>query len=164
MIAAITKSLERRQELTRVEAEAAMEEILAGRADDEAITGFLRALREKGVTVDELVGFATVMRRHAAKIFPNGAPRDWLLVDTCGTGGDGSNTFNISTCAAFVVAGAGVRVAKHGNRSVSSKCGSADVLEALGVKMDLPPAKVGESIEKIGIGFMFAPVMHSAVK
>lgn len=141
-----------------------MEQILSGVAGDEAIISFLRALREKGVTVDELVGFATVMRRRAAKIFPNGIPADWRLVDTCGTGGDSTGTFNISTCAAFVVAGAGVRVAKHGNRSISSKCGSADVLEALGVKLDLPPERVGQCIAEIGIGFLFAPVMHSAVK
>ena len=114
--------------------------------------------------MDELVGFATVMRRHAAKIFPEGALADWTLVDTCGTGGDASGTFNISTCAAFVVAGAGVRVAKHGNRSISSKCGSADVLEALGVKIDLPPERVRECIKRYGIGFLFAPLMHSAVK
>lgn len=141
-----------------------MEAILSGGSGDEAITAFLRALREKGVTVDELVGFATVMRRHATKVFPNGTPSGWMLVDTCGTGGDSTGTFNISTCAAFVVAGAGVRVAKHGNRSISSKCGSADVLEALGVKLDISPEQVGQCIEKIGIGFLFAPMMHSAVK
>jgi anthranilate phosphoribosyltransferase len=150
--------------LTRAQAENAMEEILSGAAGNEAITAFLRALREKGVTVDELVGFATVMRRHAAKIFPNGAPAEWTLVDTCGTGGDAAGTFNISTCAAFVVAGAGVRVAKHGNRSISSRCGSADVLEALGVKIDHTPAEVRACIQRVGIGFMFAPLMHSAVK
>jgi len=150
--------------LNRQEAELAMEEILAGRASENEIVAFLRALRERAITVEELVGFATVMRRHATAIFPSGAPADGLLVDTCGTGGDARGTFNISTCAAFVAAGAGVRVAKHGNRSISSRCGSADVLEALGVKIDLPAGRVGQCIAQIGIGFLFAPVMHSAVR
>ncbi len=159
------------EHLTRGEAEAAMEEILAGRASELHIADFLGALREKGETEDELVGFATVMRRHARPIFANGVPGGWRLVDTCGTGGDCSGTFNVSTCAAFVVAGAvpdrigaGVRVAKHGNRSISSRCGSADVLEALGVNLLTPPERVAECIEKIGIGFLFAPVLHTAMK
>jgi anthranilate phosphoribosyltransferase len=151
-------------QLTRGQAEAAMEEILAGRAGEEAIVSFLGALRERGVTVEELVGFATVMRRHATKIFPQGVPADWTLVDTCGTGGDARGTFNISTCAAFVVAGTGVRVAKHGNRSISSQCGSADVLEALGVDLHLTPQRVAECIAQIGIGFLFAPLLHTAVR
>lgn len=141
-----------------------MEEILGGRWNDEQITSFLQALRAREVTVDELAGFATAMRRHATKVFPEGPPPDWTLVDTCGTGGDSTGTFNISTCAALVAAGAGVHVAKHGNRSISSKCGSADVLEALGVKVDHDAAQARECIEKIGIGFLFAPVMHSAVR
>ncbi len=153
------------EDLSRVEAEAAMEEILCGRASDAQIAGFLTALRMKGETVDELVGFATAMRRHAAPIFtasrlPAGEP----LIDTCGTGGDASGTFNVSTAAAFVVAGAGVRVAKHGNRSFSSRCGSADVLEQLGVRIDLAPEQVGRAIEETGIGFLFAPAMHAATR
>src|SRR6202030_148848 len=119
------------EDLSRVEAEAAMEQILTGAASDAHIAGLLIALRMKGETVDELVGFATAMRRHAAPIFSGNHPLALeALVDTCGTGGDASGTFNVSTAAAFVVAGAGVRVAKHGNRSISSRCGSADVLEA----------------------------------
>src|SRR6185437_8062198 len=121
------------EDLSRVEAEAAMEHILSGRATDAQIAALLTALRMKGETVDEIVGFATAMRRHAPRIFAGGySPADEALVDTCGTGGDASGTFNVSTTAAFVVAGAGVRVAKHGNRSISSRCGSADVLEQHG--------------------------------
>lgn len=154
------------QDLSRAEAEAAMEEILSGRANDSQIAGLLTALRMKGETVDEIVGFATAMRRHAAPIFPPGHVRaaGEMMVDTCGTGGDARGTFNISTATAFVVAGAGVRVAKHGNRSISSRCGSADVLEQLGVNIDLSPAGVGRAIEKIGIGFLFAPAIHAATR
>jgi anthranilate phosphoribosyltransferase len=152
-------------DLSRREAEGAMEDILSGRAADAEIATFLAALRFKGETVDELVGFATAMRRHAAPIFPHrGLPVDDALVDTCGTGGDVPETFNISTAAALVVAGAGVRVAKHGNRSVSSRCGSADVLEALGVRIDLTPKRVARAIEEVGIGFLFAPAMHAATR
>ncbi len=150
--------------LSRLQAEAAMEEILAGRAGEDSVVAFLAALRAKGETIEELVGFARAMRRHATVIFPQGDQRDDLLVDTCGTGGDASGTFNISTTAAFVVAGAGVRVAKHGNRSISSKCGSADVLEALGISLNVSPERVGASIEEIGIGFLFAPAVHSAMR
>ncbi|MGH9746089.1 MAG: anthranilate phosphoribosyltransferase [Candidatus Acidiferrales bacterium] len=153
------------QDLTRAEAEAAMEDILAGRASDALIAGLLTGLRIKGETVDEVVGFATAMRRHATPIFPQGnAPHNEVLVDTAGTGGDARGTFNISTAAAFVIAGAGVPVAKHGNRSFSSQCGSADVLEALGAKIDLAPERIARSIEEIGIGFMFAPAMHAATR
>jgi anthranilate phosphoribosyltransferase len=153
------------EDLTRAEAEAAMEDILAGRASDALIAGLLTGLRIKGETVDEVVGFAKAMRRHATPIFPRGhVPRNEVLVDTAGTGGDARGTFNISTAAAFVIAGAGVPVAKHGNRSFSSQCGSADVLEALGAKIELAPERIARSIEEIGIGFMFAPAMHAATR
>jgi len=153
------------ENLSRAEAEAVMEDILSARASDAQIGGLLTGLRTKGETVDELVGFATAMRRHATPIFPAGhSHADEALVDTCGTGGDGSGTFNVSTTAAFVVAGAGVRVAKHGNRSISSRCGSADVLEALRVKIDLAPERVGRAIEEVGIGFLFAPAVHAATR
>jgi anthranilate phosphoribosyltransferase len=152
-------------DLFRAEADGAMEEILSGRASDVQILELLSAFQIKGETVEELVGFATAMRRHATKIFPGGYARaDEPLVDTCGTGGDAKGTFNVSTAAAFVVAGAGVRVAKHGNRSISSKCGSADVLEVLGVRIDLDPERVALSIDEIGIGFLFAPAMHAATR
>jgi anthranilate phosphoribosyltransferase len=153
------------EDLSRVEAEAAMEQILSGRASDAQIAALLTALRMKGETVDELVGFAAAMRRHATPIFPAAFARaEEALVDTCGTGGDRSGTFNVSTAAAFVVAGAGVRVAKHGNRSISSHCGSADVLEQLGVRIDLPPERITAAIEEIGIGFLFAPAVHAATR
>ncbi len=168
MVEQANKKIAAREHLTRAEAEAVMEQILSGRARDEQIVALLRGLREKGETPDELIGFATAMRRHVAPVFPNtgaaGAPNGWMLVDTCGTGGDGAGTFNVSTAAAFVVAGAGARVAKHGNRSISSKCGSADVLEALGVNLNVAPPRVGEAIERIGIGFLFAPALHPAMK
>jgi anthranilate phosphoribosyltransferase len=153
------------EDLTRAEADGAMEQILSGHATDLQIAELLGALRIKGETVDELVGFATAMRRYATRIFPsNYARRGEPLVDTCGTGGDAKGTFNVSTAAAFVVAGAGVRVAKHGNRSISSKCGSADVLEALGVRIDLEPEQVARCIDEMGIGFLFAPAMHAATR
>jgi anthranilate phosphoribosyltransferase len=154
----------RDEDLARPEAEAAMEQILSGASSDAQIAGFLAALRMKGETVDELVGFATIMRRHATPLFPAGHRADEMLVDTCGTGGDARGTFNISTAASFVVAGAGVRVAKHGNRSISSRCGSADVLEAFGIRIDLPAEAVGRAIEEIGIGFLFAPAFHAATR
>jgi anthranilate phosphoribosyltransferase len=138
---------------------------LSGRATDAQIAALLTGLRMKGEAVDELVGFAKAMRRHATPIFAgHSRAADEALVDTCGTGGDASGTFNVSTAAAFVVAGAGVRVAKHGNRSISSRCGSADVLEELGVRIDLEPARVAQAIEEIGIGFLFAPAMHAATR
>jgi anthranilate phosphoribosyltransferase len=150
--------------LLPAEAEAAMEEILSGRADEESIVALLDALRTKVETVEELAGFARVMRRHVAPVFVDGSRPDELLVDTCGTGGDCAGTFNISTTAAFVAAGAGARVAKHGNRSISSKCGSADVLEALGVALTAPVERIGAAIRQIGIGFLFAPAMHTAMR
>jgi anthranilate phosphoribosyltransferase len=168
MIATATQKIIARHHLSRAEAEAAMEQILTGGSTEAEIVGLLTALREKGETVDELVGFATVMRSHATPIFPaesmGSAVHGQVLVDTCGTGGDCSGTFNISTAASFVVAGAGVRVAKHGNRSVSSKCGSADVLEALGIAIELSPERTRAAIEQIGFGFLFAPAMHTAMK
>jgi anthranilate phosphoribosyltransferase len=136
-----------------------MEEIMEGKATDAQIGGFLTALRIKGETVEEITGAAKIMRRKATSIK---APAG--VLDTCGTGGDMSHTFNISTTTAFVVAGAGVPVAKHGNRSVSSQSGSADVLEALGIKIDLPPGKVEKCLSETGFGFLFAPLFHPAMK
>jgi anthranilate phosphoribosyltransferase len=164
----LIEKVEAGSDLSRLEAEVAMEEILSGRAAEDSIVSLLSALRTKGETVEELVGFARAMRRHATPIFPEGTSRssrpDEPLVDTCGTGGDASGTFNISTAAAFVAAGAGVFIAKHGNRSISSKCGSADVLEALGISLDVPPERIGAAIREIGIGFLFAPAMHTAMR
>jgi len=152
-------------DLSRKEAENAMEDILSSEVDDAAIASFLVAMRFKGETVDELVGFATAMRRHATPNFSSlRLSPEVVLVDTAGTGGDARGTFNISTVAAFVIAGAGVRVAKHGNRSYTSRCGSADVLEELGVRMDLAPEYAARAIEEIGIGFLYAPVMHTAMR
>jgi len=146
--------------LTREEASAVLRGIMTGE-DTPAQTGaFLTALRMKGETVEEITGFAETMRALATRINTSRSP----LVDTCGTGGDRSGTFTISTTAAFVVAGAGVAVAKHGNRSASSKCGSADVLEALGVNLDVSPETVGKCIDEVGIGFLFARALHSAMK
>jgi len=152
-------------DLSRREAEEVMEEVLSGVATDAQIFALLSGLRAKTETLDEIVGFASAMRRHAKPIFLTGQPTaDKALVDTCGTGGDGSGTFNVSTVAAFVVAGAGVRVAKHGNRSISSRCGSADVLEQLGARIDLASECVARSIESVGIGFLFAPAVHAATR
>jgi anthranilate phosphoribosyltransferase len=164
MLNTLIKKVEAGSDLSRQEAELAMEEILSGRSNDEAIVALLTVLRAKGETVGELVGFARAMRRHVTPIFADGSHPDELLVDTCGTGGDSSGTFNISTAAAFVAAGAGVRVAKHGNRSISSKCGSADVLEALGVSLEVPPERAGAAIREIGIGFLYAPALHTAMR
>jgi len=156
---AIARLLEN-QDLTEAEAESVMEQIMTGQTTPAQIGGFLVALRLKGETVEEVTGFARAMRRNAISV----CPCQPLLVDTCGTGGDGAHTFNISTAAAFVAAGAGLSVAKHGNRSVSSKCGSADVLETLGVRLDLSPDKVAACIDEVGIGFLFAPRLHPAMK
>lgn len=144
------------------EAGEAMEEIMSGKATDAQIAGFLAALRMKGETVDEITSFAKVMRQKAGKINFDGSAE--MIVDTCGTGGDNSGTFNISTAAAFVLAGAGLKVAKHGNRSISSKCGSADVLEALGIDLKTASKNAAECISKIGIGFLYAPMLHNAMK
>lgn len=146
--------------LTREQMADMISEIFTGEVPNTLIAAFMSALATKGETAEELAGAAAAMRKKAIRIqTPAGA-----VVDTCGTGGDGADTFNISTTTAFVVAGCGVTVAKHGNRSVSSKCGSADVLEALGVKLDTDPEIVEEAIAEIGIGFMFAPVYHSAMR
>jgi anthranilate phosphoribosyltransferase len=150
--------------LSRVEAEAFMEELLSGRIATPEIVRMLLALNQSAVSVDELTGFAHVMRKHAAPVFAPDEPRPKGLVDTCGTGGDETGTFNISTAAAIVAAAAGARVAKHGTRGVSSRSGSADVLEALGVHIDLPLTVAGRSVRQIGIGFLFAPVAHAAAR
>ncbi len=148
------------QHLTAAEAERAMDVIMGGGATDAQIAAFLTALRMKGETAEEITGCARAMRTRATRI-PHSQP---LVVDTCGTGGDGTGTFNISTTAAFVVAGAGLPVAKHGNRSVSSRAGSADVLEALGVNLDLTPEQVGRCLDEVGIAFLFAPKLHLSMK
>lgn len=147
-------------DLSEKEAEEAMLEIMQGTATEAQIAAYLMGLRMKGETIDEITGSVRAMRELALRL-PITDPQ---VVDTCGTGGDKSRTFNISTAAAFVVAGGGMTVAKHGNRSVSSQSGSADVLAALGVNIELPPEKVGECINEIGIGFLFAPLYHGAMK
>lgn len=162
MIAESLHKVDAGADLSAQEAEEIMDELLEGRLEQAQIVGLLVSLRSKGEAVEELVGFARAMRRRVnhggaqAQIAP--------LVDTCGTGGDGGGTFNVSTAAALVVAGAGVRVAKHGNRSFSSRCGSADVLETLGVKIDIEPKRALAAIEQVGIGFLFAPSMHTAMR
>ncbi len=147
-------------DLTAAESEAVMDAIMAGDASAAQLAGLLVALRMKGESVDEIAGFARAMRERAIRVPTDARP----LVDVCGTGGDARNTFNVSTTVAFVVAGAGAAVAKHGNRSVSSRCGSADVLEALGVRLDLSPSDVGRCIDDLGIGFLYAPNLHPAMK
>jgi anthranilate phosphoribosyltransferase len=138
-----------------------MNEIMTGQATSAQIAAFLTALRMRGETVNELVAFAQVMREHCYRINPKVGGR---LVDTCGTGGDKTKTFNISTAVAFVVAGAGVAIAKHGNRAVTSKSGSADVLERLGLNLSMQPSEAEKAIEQVGIGFLFAPLFHPAMK
>ncbi len=160
-----------RQSLSREEARAVMTEVLSGQCSDPQIAALLVALHMKGETVEEIVGFAEAIRAaaipldlHATSVLDaSGTERD-ALVDTCGTGGDASGTFNISTATAFVVAGAGVRVAKHGNRSMTSKCGSADVMEELGVNINLPTDQLAACLDQVGIAFLFAPALHSAMK
>ncbi len=137
-----------------------MREMMSGNATDAQIAAYLMGLRMKGETIEEITGSVRAMRDVAIRV-PISDPQ---VVDTCGTGGDGSHTFNISTATAFIIAGAGITVAKHGNRSVSSRSGSADVLSALGVNIDLPPQKVGDCINEVGIGFLFAPLYHDAMK
>ncbi len=159
----ISEAIQRAAEgidLGREEAHGAMTEIMSGEASPVQIGAFLVAMRMKGETVEEVAEFARVMRQHAREVKATRRP----LVDTCGTGGDAIKTFNVSTAAAFVAAGAGAAIAKHGNRSVTSKCGSADVLEALGVRFDLTPEEAAKAIDEVGIGFMFAPSYHPAMK
>jgi len=145
--------------LTFEQAAAVMDEIMNGKATPAQFAAFVTALRVKGETVDEIAGLATVMQAKATPIQVTSP-----VVDTCGTGGDGCCSFNISTTAAFIVAGAGLKVAKHGNRAMSSQCGSADVLEALGVRIELGAEAVAQCLERVGIGFMFAPTFHPAMK
>jgi len=170
IVDAIHRIANHRESLSREEARVVMAQILAGKCTDAQIAALLVALHMKGETVEEIVGFAEAIRAAASPLaLPNsaldvsGTGRD-ALVDTCGTGGDASGTFNISTATALVIAGAGVRVAKHGNRSVTSKCGSADVMEALGVNINLPPTRLAACLDEVGIAFLFAPAMHSAMK
>ena len=150
--------------LRGAEAEELMEELLDGRLATPDIVQLLGALNERPFRAEELAGFARSMRRHATRVFADGDPLPERMVDTCGTGGDDSGTFNISTAAAIVAAAAGARVAKHGNRAASSKCGSADVLEALGVRIDLPFERIGRGIREIGIAFLFAQAAHTAAR
>ncbi|MDD2816805.1 MAG: anthranilate phosphoribosyltransferase [Thiotrichaceae bacterium] len=159
-IKAALKAVTERHDLTREEMYSVMRSIMTGEATPAQIGGFLVGLRMKGETIDEIVASAEVMRELATAV----EIKDPHLIDTCGTGGDGIHTFNISTCSAFVVAAAGGKVAKHGNRSVSSTSGSADVLEALGVNINLNVEQVADCIKEVGIGFMFAPLHHTAMK
>jgi anthranilate phosphoribosyltransferase len=170
ILEALHRIVSHRQSLTREEAREVMTEVLTGKCTDAQIGALLVGLQMKGETVEEIVGFAEAIRGAAiplvvrdSAVDVSGTGRD-ALVDTCGTGGDASGTFNISTAAAFVVAGAGVRVAKHGNRSVTSKCGSADVMEALGVNPSVAPDRIAACLEEVGIAFLYAPAMHSAMK
>src|SRR5215467_1858257 len=171
IVEALHRIVTHRESLSREEARAVMGEVLTGKCTDAQISALLVALHMKGETVEEIVGFAQAIRAAATPLSADdsdtvdvsGTGRD-ALVDTCGTGGDTSGTFNISTAVAFVTAGAGVRVAKHGNRSISSRCGSADVMEALGVNINLPASRLPACLKETGIAFLFAPAMHSAMK
>jgi len=160
----LIEQLEAGRVLSRANAETVMEELLSGHIETPEIVRFLKALNKRPVLVSELAGFASVMRQHAACVFADGEARPERMIDTCGTGGDGFDAFNISTAAAIVAAAAGARVAKHGNRAASSRSGSADVLEALGVRVDLSCARVGAAIREVGIGFLFAQAAHTAAR
>lgn len=168
---ALHKIAHHRTSLSREEARTVMAEVLSGKCTDAQIAALLVALHMKGETAEEIVGFAEAIRAAAQPIAGEDGPaldvsgtdRD-ALVDTCGTGGDASDTFNISTASALTIAGAGVRVAKHGNRGITSKCGSADVMEALGVNITIPPARIADCLREVGIAFMFAPAMHTATR
>jgi anthranilate phosphoribosyltransferase len=164
MSLSLIERVEQGHVLSRGEAEALMEELLSGRVATPEIVRLLEALNRRPVQVQELAAFARVMRGHATRVFADHEPRPAKMVDTCGTGGDNSGTFNISTAAAIVAAAAGARVAKHGNRAASSQSGSADVLEALGVRIDLSFEKYGRAIWEIGIGFLFAQSAHKATR
>ena len=153
-------SVIKKQDLSSDDMTSVMQTIMTGQATPAQIGGFLVGLRMKGETVDEIAAAASVMRKLVTRVDIKGDH----LVDTCGTGGDGASTFNISTASAMVAAAAGAQVAKHGNRSVSSSCGSADVLEAAGVNLELSPVQVAQCVDEIGVGFMFAPKHHSAMK
>src|ERR1700686_4393400 len=161
MAPSLLQRVENGKILTRAQAEETMEEILSGRVETSEIVSLLRAMNARPIESQELAGFASVMRRHAAPVFPDERLRPAHLIDTCGTGGDGCETFNISTVAAIIASAAGASVAKHGNRAASSRCGSADVLEALGVRIDIPLQRCGEAIRELGLGFLFAPPAHS---
>jgi len=163
MIKSLLSKVADGKDLTFEEMETAMECIMTGQASEAQIGAFVTGLRLKGETVEEIAGAASTMRKKAVRIPPR-LQNGNALLDTCGTGGDGCQTFNISTAAAFVAAGAGARVAKHGNRGVSSRSGSADVLEALGVDITIDPPVVQKCIEEVGIGFLFAPRLHAAMK
>jgi anthranilate phosphoribosyltransferase len=160
----LVKRIEDGHVFTRAEAEDVMEELLSGRVETPDVVRLLVALNQRPVRVAELAGFAAAMRRHAAPVFAEGEERPEHMVDTCGTGGDGFDSFNISTAAAIVAAAGGARVAKHGNRAASSRSGSADVLECLGVNIDVPLLVMGRAIREIGIGFLFARAAHSAAR
>ncbi len=165
------RTLVDKHDLSRTEATASMDAIMSGGATPSQVAAFLTALRMKGETVEELIGFAEVMRQKVVRVRTRGeevaaltgTDRE-MLIDTCGTGGDATGTFNVSTATAFVVAGAGLKVAKHGNRSVSSLCGSADVVEALGITLELGPDQVAQCVDEVGIGFLYAPLLHTAMK
>jgi anthranilate phosphoribosyltransferase len=148
--------------LSRDEAAAAMDAVMSGQITGAQIGALVTALRMRGETIEEITGFASAMRDHALTVDIDSD--DTPLLDTCGTGGDHSNSFNISTTATFAIAASGVRIAKHGNRAASSRCGSADLLEGLGVKVELTPAQVAESVEQVGVGFMYAPAFHPAMR
>jgi anthranilate phosphoribosyltransferase len=160
MIREAIRKLSLREHLTKEEAYASLNEIMSGGATESQIAAFLMGLRLKGETVDEIAGCAQAMRDNATRI----QPRQDRVIDTCGTGGDASGTFNVSTCAAIIASAAGAVVAKHGNRAVSSQSGSADVLRALGVNIDLPVERVRRVLDEVGITFLFAPLLHGAMK
>ncbi len=160
MLKEVLNKLVARRDLSAEEAEGAMNEVMSGEATPAQIAAFITALRMKGETVEEITACAKVMREKVVPI----ALKTRNVIDTCGTGGDKSNTFNISTATALVAAAAGLAVAKHGNRSVSSQCGSADVLKELGVNLEISPQKMGACIDTVGIGFLFAPLLHPAMK
>lgn len=164
MIKELISKIVRREDLTLEEMEKAMDEIMSGIATPAQIGAFITALRMKGETVDEIAGAAITMRAKATRIMTDRKPSDGVILDIVGTGGDESKTFNVSTTSAFVIAGSGITVAKHGNRAVSSMCGAADVLEALGVNLNVKSDNVEKCIKSVGIGFLFAPVFHGAMK